>query len=345
MTLIDLRSDTVTLPTQAMREAIFHADLGDDCFAEDPTINRLEAMTAERLGMEAALLVVSGTMANVTCVLTHCARGEEVILGDSSHIFLNEVGGMSALGGIFPHTIPNLPDGTMRLEDIEAAIRGENIHFPRTRLVCLENTHNRCFGAALTPEYTAAVVSRAKKRGISVHLDGARIFNAAVALGVDVRELTRGVDSVNVCLSKGLAAPVGSVICGSKEFIGRARRIRKMLGGGMRQAGIIAAAGIVALRSMVDRLAEDHRNARRLAEGIAGIPGLFTEPDRVQTNILYIDLVDQHFSDDEFMTLLEKQGLRLSHPGPARFRMLTHYGIGATEIDAALAALRSVMQV
>jgi threonine aldolase len=345
MPILDLRSDTVTLPTPAMREAIFHADLGDDVFAEDPTINRLEAMTAERLGMEAALLVVSGTMGNIICVLTHCARGEEVILGNSSHIFLNEAGGMSALGGIFPHTIPNLPDGTMLPEDIVAAIRSENIHFPRTRLICLENTHNRCYGAALTPEYTAAVVSLAKKRGISVHLDGARIFNAAVALNVDVRELTLGVDSVNVCLSKGLAAPVGSMICGSKEFIGQARRIRKMLGGGMRQAGIIAAAGIVALETMVDRLAEDHVNARRLAEGISRIPGLFTEPGRVRTNILYIDLTDHRFSDDEFMTLLEKQGLRLSHPGPARFRMLTHYGIGATEIDEALAALRAVMQV
>jgi threonine aldolase len=345
MPILDLRSDTVTLPTPAMREAIFHADLGDDVFAEDPTINRLEAMTAERLGMEAALLVVSGTMGNIICVLTHCARGEEVILGNSSHIFLNEAGGMSALGGIFPHTIPNLPDGTMLPEDIVAAIRSENIHFPRTRLICLENTHNRCYGAALTPEYTAAVVSLAKKRGISVHLDGARIFNAAVALNVDVRELTLGVDSVNVCLSKGLAAPVGSMICGSKEFIGQARRIRKMLGGGMRQAGIIAAAGIVALETMVDRLAEDHVNARRLAEGISRIPGLFTEPGRVRTNILYIDLTDHRFLDDEFMTLLEKQGLRLSHPGPARFRMLTHYGIGATEIDEALAALRAVMQV
>jgi threonine aldolase len=345
MVILDLRSDTVTLPTPAMREAIFHADLGDDVFAEDPTINRLESIAAERLGMEAALLVVSGTMGNITCLLSHCGRGEEVILGDSSHIFLNEAGGMSALGGIFPHTIPNLPDGTIRLQDIEAAIRRDNIHFPRTRLVCLENTHNRCYGAALTPEYTAAVVSLAKKRGISIHLDGARIFNAAVALGVDVRELARGVDSVNVCLSKGLAAPVGSVICGSKGFIGRARRIRKMLGGGMRQAGIIAAAGTEALGSMVDRLVEDHRNARRLAEGIAGIPGLFTEPDRVRTNILYVDLVDQRFTDDEFMRLLEKRGLRLSHPGPARFRMLTHYGIGAAEIDAALAALRAVMQV
>ncbi|PIV05099.1 MAG: threonine aldolase, partial [Syntrophobacterales bacterium CG03_land_8_20_14_0_80_58_14] len=254
MALIDLRSDTVTLPTQAMREAIFHADLGDDVFAEDPTINRLEAMMAERLGMEAALLVVSGTMGNITCALAHCARGEEAILGDRSHIFLNEAGGMSALGGIFPHTIPNLPDGTMRLDRIEAAIRSENIHFPRTRLICLENTHNRCYGAALTPDYTAAVVALASRHGIAVHLDGARIFNAAVALGVDVRELTRGIDSVNVCLSKGLAAPVGSVICGSREFIARARRTRKMLGGGMRQAGIIAAAGIVALKEMVERL-------------------------------------------------------------------------------------------
>ncbi|MEI7672587.1 MAG: low-specificity L-threonine aldolase, partial [Deltaproteobacteria bacterium] len=301
MSIIDLRSDTVTLPTQAMREAIFNADLGDDVFTEDLTINRLEAMTAERLGMEAALLVVSGTMGNATCMLTHCARGEEAILGDCSHIFLNEAGGMSALGGVFPHTVPNLPDGTMRLDQIEAAIRSENIHFPRTRLICLENTHNRCYGAALTPDYTAAVVKLAKIQGISVHLDGARIFNAAVALGVDVRELTRGIDSVNVCLSKGLAAPVGSVICGNGKFIARARRIRKMLGGGMRQAGIIAAAGIVALEEMVERLAEDHTNARRLAEGISTIQGLATEPDRVRTNILYIDLIDRRFTDDEFM--------------------------------------------
>jgi len=344
MDIIDLRSDTVTLPTPAMREAISRAEVGDDVFGEDPTINRLETMTAERLGMEEALLVVSGTMGNVTCVLTHCARGEEVILGDRSHIFLNEAGGMSALGGIFPHTIPNQPDGTLRLDEIEAAIRGENIHFPRTRLVCLENTHNRCYGAALTPEYTTAAVTLAKSRGLLVHLDGARIFNAAAALGVDVRELTRGVDSVNVCLSKGLAAPVGSVICGSQEFIGRARRTRKMLGGGMRQAGIIAAAGIVALENMVDRLAEDHVHARRLAEGIAGISGLRTEPGRVQTNILYIDLVDRRFSDDQFMALLEKKGIRLSHPGPARFRMLTHHGIGTAEIDIALAALRDVMK-
>ncbi|MCL5807001.1 MAG: low-specificity L-threonine aldolase [Deltaproteobacteria bacterium] len=344
MTLIDLRSDTVTLPTEAMREAIQRAPLGDDVFGEDPTVARLEKMAAERLGKEAALLVVSGTMGNITSVLTHCARGEEVILGDSSHIFLNEAGGMSALGGIFPHTIPNQPDGTLRLEDIEAAIRAENIHFPRTRLICLENTHNRCYGAPLTPEYTASVVALAKRHHLLLHLDGARVFNAAVALGIDVRELTRGCDSLNVCLSKGLSAPVGSVICGSHEFIARARRTRKMLGGGMRQAGIIAAAGIVAIEEMTDRLAEDHANARRLAEGIAGISGLATDPSRVRTNILYIDLIDRRFSDEEFLKRLAKKGVRLSHTGPSRFRMLTHYGIGEKEIDAALKALHNVMQ-
>ena len=344
MPIIDLRSDTVTLPTPAMREAIFRAELGDDVFREDPTINRLERMAAERLGKEAALLVASGTMGNIVSVLTHCARGEEAILGDSSHIFLNEAGGMSALGGVFPHTVPNRPDGTMALEQMEAAIRADNIHFPKTRLICLESTHNRCYGAPLTPEYTDAVAALAKRHGLLLHLDGARIFNAAAALGVDVRELTRGCDSLNVCLSKGLAAPVGSVICGSRNFIARARRIRKMLGGGMRQAGIIAAAGIVALEEMVDRLTEDHANARRLAEGIAVIPGLATEPDRVKTNILYVDLVDRRFSDEEFMARLEKQGVRLSHPGPGRFRMLTHYGIGKADVDMALVALHEVMQ-
>jgi threonine aldolase len=343
MSIIDLRSDTVTLPTQRMRDAMFHADVGDDVFTEDPTINRLEAMTAERMGMEAALLVASGTMANLTCVLTHCGRGEEVILGDASHIFLSEAGGISALGGIFPHTVPNLPDGTMQLEQIEAAIRSDNIHFPRTRLICLENTHNRCYGAVLAPGYLSAVVALAKRSGIAVHIDGARIFNAAVALGLDVRELTRGIDSVSVCLSKGLAAPVGSVICGSGRFIASARRIRKMLGGGMRQAGIIAAAGIVALEEMVGRLAEDHANARSLAEGISGIQGLATEPDRVLTNILFFDLIDRRFTDDEFMARLGKKGVLMHHAGPSRFRMLTHFGICEADIETTIEAMRAVM--
>lgn len=344
MSIIDLRSDTVTLPTQAMREAICRADLGDDGFTEDPTVNRFEAMMAERLGTEAALLAVSGTMSNVICALTHCARGEEVILGDISHIFLSEVGGMSALGGLVPHIIPNQPDGTMQLGQIEAAIRSDNIHFPQTRLICLENTHNRCGGAVLTPDYIASVVELAKRRGLFVHLDGARIFNAAVALGVDVRELTRGMDSVSVCLSKGLAAPLGSVVCGNKAFIARARRIRKMLGGGMRQAGIIAAAGVVALEEMVERLALDHANAQRLACGVSQIRGLVIEPDRFRTNIVFFDLADQRFTEDEFITGLKKKGVQLHHAGPFRFRMVTHYGIGETDIEMAIEALRTVMK-
>jgi len=343
MKTIDLRSDTVTLPSPAMREAIFNAELGDDVFGEDPTTNRLEQMAAERMGKEAALMVVSGTMANLVCVLSHCRRGEEVILGDRSHTFLYEAGGMSAVGGVHPHTIPNQPDGTMRLEDIEAAIRGNNLHFPRTRLICLENTHNRCYGSALTPEYMAAVAELARKRGLRVHLDGARIFNAAVALGVDVKEMACHADSVAFCLSKGLSAPVGSLVCGSGEFVAEARRNRKVLGGGMRQCGIIAAAGITALDQMIERLAEDHANARRLADGIADIQGLSVEPERVQTNIVYFDLASEKLTAEAFLKRLIEQSVKVIQLGPARFRAVTHYGISAEDIELALAALRKTM--
>jgi threonine aldolase len=339
---IDIRSDTVTLPSPAMREAIFHAELGDDVFGEDPTTNRLEAMAAERMGKEAAVMVSSGMMGNLVCVLSHCRRGEEVILGNRAHMFLYECGSMSTVGSIHPHTIPNQPDGTMRLEDIEAAIRGNNLHFPRTRLICLENTHNRCHGSALTPDYTEAVAELAHRRDLRVHLDGARIFNAALALGVDVKDLTRHADSVSFCLSKGLSAPVGSLICGSKEFVAEARRNRKVLGGGTRQCGIIAAAGIVALEQMVERLAEDHANARRLAEGIAQIQGLSIEPEKVQTNIVYFDLTNQKLTSEEFTKRLSDRGVKIIQTGPARFRAVTHYGISAEDIDMALAALSEV---
>lgn len=345
MKSIDLRSDTVTLPTPKMREAIYEAEVGDDVFSEDPTVNRFEQMAAERVGKEAALFVASGTMGNLVCTLTHCARGEEVILGDKTHMFLNEAGGMSALGGIHPHTVANQSDGTMRLEDIEGAIRGSNLHFPRTRLICLENTHNRCNGAALPPEYMDSVAALAKRYGLSLHLDGARVFNAAVALGVDVKELTRSVDSVSFCLSKGLSAPVGSAVCGSSGFIAEARRTRKVLGGGMRQAGIIAAAGIVALEQMVERLKEDHANARRLAEGIAEIEGLSIDAAVVQTNILYFDLVGDRMDVDTFVTRLDKKGVRLLHTGgPHRCRIVTHYGIEAEDIDETLKALKEVVE-
>ena len=344
MGMIDLRSDTVTLPTPAMREAVYRAELGDDVFGEDPTTNRLEKMAAERMGKEAALLVASGTMGNLVCTLTHCRRGEEVILGDRSHTFLYEAGGMSTLGGIHPHTLSNQPDGTMRLEDIEGAIRGNNVHFPRTRLICLENTHNRCYGSALTSEYIDSVAALAKEHGLSVHLDGARIFNAAVALGIDVKELTANVDSLSFCLSKGLSAPVGSVVCGSSEFIAEARRARKVLGGGMRQAGVIAAAGITALQEMVDRLAEDHENARRLAEGLAGIGGLSIEPAKVQTNIIYFELDEERMTPKELVTELNKTGVKLLAVGNRRLRAVTHYGISAEDIDLTVKALGEVMK-
>ena len=344
MKTIDLRSDTVTLPTPTMREAIYRAELGDDVFGEDPTTKRLEKIAAERMGKEAAVMVASGTMGNLVCVLTHCRRAEEVILGNRSHTFLYEAGGMSALGGIHPHTIVNQPDGTMRLEDIEAAIRGHNVHFPRTRLICLENTHNRCNGSALTPEYMETVAALAGDRGLMVHLDGARIFNAAVALQVDVKELTRHADSLSFCLSKGLSAPVGSVVCGSREFIAEARRNRKVLGGGMRQSGIIAAAGITALEQMVDRIAEDHANAQRLAEGIARITGLAIEPEKVQTNIIYFNLVSRRFTVEKLVTQLNNKGIKILQVAPTRLRAVTHYGISAEDIDLTLTALGQTME-
>ncbi len=346
MKIIDLRSDTVTVPTSSMREAIFRAEVGDDVFGEDPSVNRLEQLAAERVGKEAAMLVPSGTMGNLVCSLTHCARGDEVILGDKSHMFLNEAGGMSAVGGIHPHIARNQPEGTIQLEAIEEAIRGDNVHYPRTRLICLENTHNRCNGFAIKPEYCDSVAALAKNHGLSVHLDGARVFNAAVALDIDVRELTRSVDSLIFCLSKGLSAPIGSLVCGTREFISRARRNRKVLGGGMRQAGIIAAAGITALEQMVDRLADDHRNARQLAEGISQIDGLSIDLSKVQTNIIYFDLISKRITVEQFIARLNERGIKtLCLTGTPRFRMVTHHGIDSNDIDAALSALKQVMAV
>jgi threonine aldolase len=301
-------------------------------------------MAAERMGMEAALFVVSGTMANLVCLLTHCARGDEFIAGDLSHIFVHEVGGSAALGGLHPHTIPNLPDGTLDLGDVEAAIRGDNIHFPRTRLICLENTHNSCGGVALPIEYTDSLCELAHRRQVSVHLDGARIFNAAIALAVDARQLTKHVDSVSFCLSKGLSCPVGSLVCGSADFVAEARRSRKMLGGGMRQAGVIAAAGIVALEEMADRLMDDHANAHRLAEGLAEVPGLSMGEERVQTNLVYFDLVDDRLQPDAFLGRLQEAGVMIQWRGGRRFRAVTHWGIESRHIDVVLATIRSVME-
>ncbi len=344
MKVIDLRSDTVTKPTPAMREAMYRAEVGDDVFGEDPTVNRLETLAAERMGKEAGLFVASGTMGNLVAVLTHCGRGNEMILGDQAHTFMYEAGGPAALGGVHPRPLPNQPDGTLDLAAIEAAIRPENVHFPRSRLICLENTHNRCGGAALTPEYTAQVGAIARKHGLKLHIDGARIFNAAIALGVPVTALTEPADSVSFCLSKGLCAPVGSVLCGSREFIAEARRARKIVGGGMRQAGVIAAAGIVALEQMVDRLAEDHENARRLAEGLAELPGVQIDPARVQTNIVIFELSWEDMTPGELVSRLRDEGVWLLAIGGRRLRAVTHYPITAEDIDAALMGFRRALQ-
>ncbi len=345
MHIIDLRSDTVTQPTPEMRQAMAQAEVGDDVYGEDPTVNRLEAMAAERMGKEAAMFVPSGTMGNLAAILTHCGRGDEVILGDQAHTFTSEAGGIAALGGVHPHPVRNAPDGTMALEDILGAIREDNPHYPRTRLICLENTHNRCNGAALSVAYTAAVGHLAHERGLKLHIDGARIFNAAVAQGVDARDLAAPADSITFCLSKGLCAPVGSVLCGSADFIREARRTRKVLGGGMRQAGILAAAGIVALETMVDRLAEDHANARRLAAGLANLPGVAIAPEHVQTNIVFFDLKPEvRLGAREVAAQLAERGVKVGVAGPRRFRAVTHYWVKAEDIDRALAAFAAVLR-
>ena len=342
MKRIDLRSDTVTLPTPAMREAMAKAEVGDDVMGEDPSVNRLEEIAAARMKKEAALFVASGTMANLVALLTHCGRGDEVIVGDKAHSFINEVGGMAALGSIHPRTLPNQPDGTLVPDDIKNAIRGDNAHWPRTKLIALENTHNACNGSPLTPAYHKAVSDLSRARGVKVHTDGARIFNAALALGVAASELTQYTDTVSFCLSKGLSAPVGSLVCGTREFIAEARHNRKMVGGGMRQAGIIAAAGIVALETMIDRLVDDHANARRLAEGLADIPGIALDPARVKTNIVFFDL-SNGMTARELADRVGREGVLIGVPGERRVRVVTHYGIERADVDAAILAVRRAL--
>jgi threonine aldolase len=344
MRTIDLRSDTVTLPTPEMRRAIAEAPLGDDVYGEDPTINRLEALAAEKVGKQAAMLVVSGTMGNLCALLAHCGRGDEAIVGDESHIYNYEAGGASALGGVAYHVVATAPNGELPLATLAGAIRNAaDSHNAMTRLICLENTHNRCGGVVLSPEYMRSVAELARGRGLAVHLDGARVFNAAVALRADVREITRHVDSVQFCLSKGLSAPVGSILAGDAEFIARARRVRKLVGGGMRQAGIIAAAGIVALEQMVDRLAEDHANARLLAEGLASFPQIAVDLATVQSDIVIFRLRDERWTPESFARALAERGLLVGGLGYGRIRAVTHYGVDAGDVEEALEIVRSVL--
>lgn len=321
MSIIDLRSDTVTLPTAGMREAMARAELGDDVYGEDPTVNRLEATLAERLGFAAALFVPTGTMSNLLGLMAHCGRGDEYIVGQQAHTYKYEGGGAAVLGSIQPQPIDGEADGSLDLAKVEAAIKQDDFHFARTRLLALENTMQ---GKVLPLTYLAAAREMTRRRGLALHLDGARLYNAAVKLGVDAREITRHFDSVSVCLSKGLGAPVGSVLCGDAELIGRARRLRKMVGGGMRQAGGLAAAALYALDQQVERLAEDHANAEALGRGLAEL-GYSIEP--VQTNMVYVDLGEQAGALGEH---LAERGIRVSPA--ARLRLVTHLDVKSTDI-------------
>ena len=340
--MIDLRSDTVTLPNQRMRDAMAGAELGDDVMAEDPTVNRLEGLASERLGTEASLFVASGTMGNLVSLLAHCNRGQEVILGDRCHIFSHEAGGASTLGGIPFHTVPTGRFGELAASDILRAARPSNVHYAPAGLICIENTHNRCGGTVLSVEYMASIRAAANSVGLPVHMDGSRIFNAAVASGRDVREFSGTVDSVQFCLSKGLGAPVGSLVCGKQEFVGRARKYRKMLGGGMRQAGIIAAAGIVALDEMVERLESDHRRARRIAEALVDLPGVSLDLDTVQTNVIIFATPNYAATAVPLADVLKREGVHIGQIEDDRYRIVTHVGITDSDIDAVLKVFTKV---
>jgi threonine aldolase len=339
--MIDLRSDTVTWPTEEMRQAMAAAAVGDDVYGEDPTVNRLEELGAQKLDKEAALFLPSGTMSNLVALLTHTRPGEEIIAGAEAHVYYYEVGGLARIAGVLPRLIDD-GDGVFKAGEITKAFRSPNIHYPETRLICLENTHNRGGGTITPVDNMREIWELARERGLAVHLDGARIFNAAVASGCPVTDFTRYADSVAACLSKGLSAPVGSLLAGTKEFITRARKARKLVGGGMRQAGVLAAAGIVALEKMVDRLAEDHANARRLAEGLAAIPGISIDLARVQTNIVSFGLAPR-ISDGEFLERLYDRGVLAGAAAPQRIRMVTNRMVDATGIETALNEVRVAM--
>jgi threonine aldolase len=344
MEYIDLRSDTVTKPTPEMREAMAEAEVGDDVYRDDPTVNRLEALAADMLGKDAALFVPSGTMGNLLALLVHCQRGDEVIVGNQSHIYLNEVGGMSALGGIQPCPVQNQADGTLALDDILESIRSEDVHHAITRLVCIENTQNICGGVPLTPEYTRQVGELTQRTDLRFHIDGARIFNAAAAQNVSVKELVEPADSVMFCLSKGLAAPVGSLLVGTSKFIARARHLRKMLGGGMRQVGVLAAAGIISLEKMTKRLAEDHARAKKLADGLRQVKGLTIDPGSPYTNMVYLNLSDELPVDARHvMEKMKTLGVLVDAENARRFRLVTHYWIDDHAVRKTISAFTEAL--
>ena len=343
MKTIDLRSDTFTQPTAAMRDAMANAEVGDDVFEEDPTLKKLEMLGAKKTGKESALFVPSGSMGNLLSGLFHCLPGDVGLLGDRSHIFLHEVGGMSALGGVHPRILTNSADGTVPLELIQQSIREEDIHSPSTQLICLENTHNFCQGSPLKPEYMDKVAVLAAEHGLKIHLDGARLFNAAVALNLEVKSLTRQVDSVMFCLSKGLSAPVGSLVCGKRDFIKRARKIRKMVGGGMRQAGHLAAAGLVALENLVDRLKEDHLNAKLLADKLAFTKGIELDHHGVKTNIIFFKMKHPQIDGDQFLNQLEEKSIKILMTDPGVFRAVVHREVSKDQVETVAQTINSIL--
>lgn len=345
MDRIDFRSDTVSWPTEAMREAMASARVGDDVYGEDPTVNELQERAAGLMGMEAALFVASGTMGNLSAILAHAGRGDEAIAGQNSHTVSAEAGGMAALGGVMPRILPTDQFGRMSLDELEAAVNDDDPHYATTRLILLENTVGARNGFPLPPAYFGDVAQIARNHRLRVHVDGARFFNATVALGVAPTAITQHVDSVTFCLSKGLCAPVGSLLCGSHDFIKHARRARKILGGSMRQAGILAAAGLVGLESMIERLEDDHANARRLADGLQQIPGITVDGPEVKTNIVFFHLDEQaSVAKEEVVRHLREDGnIWIEAYGAGEFRAVTHYWIGVREVDLFLELIREIL--
>jgi len=341
MKILDFRSDTITAPCPRMREAMYRAEVGDDVYGEDPTVNALEQKAAELLGKESALFVPSGTQGNLIALLTHCGRGDEVILEADSHIFMYEVGGMSALGGLIPRRVSGVK-GVLMPEAVRANIREDDIHCPPTGLICIENTHNRAGGTVVNVSQTEALRQVADEYGLPLHLDGARLFNAAVALGCPVNELSAPCHSISLCLSKGLGGPVGSVLVGSSEFIVRARKVRKMLGGGMRQAGIIAAAGLFALTHNIERLADDHRHAHKLALGLQEL-GFELDLSSVQTNIVRADTLPLGIAADRLQQQLAAVGVMMLSMDPTTVRFVTHLHVTEADVDEALLRIRGVL--
>ncbi len=339
--MIDLRSDTVTKPTKAMREAMAKAEVGDDVYKEDPTVRTLEETAAGILGKEAALFVTSGTQGNQVAILTHTRPGDEVIVESQAHVYYYEVGAMAALAGVQTRTIEG-KRGQMPVDAITRAIREDNIHFPPTTLICLENTHNRAGGAIVPLSYMTDVHGIASRAGIRVHLDGARLFHAVVVTGIKAADFAATVDSVQICLSKGLGAPIGSLLVGDREYIERAKKWRKALGGGMRQAGVIAAPGLIALTKMVDRLGEDHVKAKRLADGLANISGCSIDPRDVETNIVIVDIKELAMSAETFCQRLKDKGVLVSAFSEDTVRFVTHFDVQDGDIDQALKAVQDV---